>query len=234
MIRIITVLLKELNSATHMPPELPADVNQDDEVVKPRKEKMNVDVVLCNFRDAFEEDPLQAADMLLDLVHDPVTCLARQSFLRVVRTESADLRAALSDVVKTEIKVEDFLRELWWIATEQLPEAIQQKKADIQLLGELAHNPDALELAHHAALQGSSVLRAMIDVHQSKTWNWLRNQVKAGNLRQYAQTDVGAWKPNQDPSELVTGPDYGNIRTAGAERWMVPQELVTITFVDAD
>lgn len=143
-------------------------------------------LVCMDFRSAFEEDPLAAAEQLLELLLNERACETRVEFVREIelfrnRTESLGGYASWLP--------EEFLRELYWIANGQLLDAVNHeiKEPGRQLeagrrLARLAHHTGALELARAALVEGPDVLEDLALENSSRLDLWLNEQVESGRI----------------------------------------------------
>jgi len=198
------------------------------------KRPVNVDLALTCFHDAFRTDAKRAADLLWNLLLDDVTCEARCCFL----TEAANSHEGQRLMpVGFLTEPREFLREIWWLATGRLQEAIESEKAEVEHLAQLASQPDALRLARRAVMEGEAVLDELIKEHQAWAWNWLRDEVEAGRLEQHRGSEVAAkhvaiWRREQPYEEFEVGDTPHAVRLAAANRWFVSEEFIAETFVD--
>lgn len=198
------------------------------------KQHVDIDLVLMNFHDRFRADPLEAAERLHDLLIDPVTCDARCSALAAVREHPQRQKAEPAGVLG---EGKDYVRELIWLATDQLIPAIESGQAEPRFLAQLASRPVLLSLASRAVVDGKEALADIVKVHQVETWHWLREQVESGNLQRHRHDQVvgkhvAAWKKEQPYSELVVGDSPDAVRAAACKRWFLPDDLIAETFVD--
>lgn len=192
--------------------------------------------VFASFHDEFEADATSAADRLLTLLLDPATCEARCIAIEEACNTPAGRKWLPGGILD---QTRDFVRELSWLASGRLNEAIESRKASPEVLGHLATHPDALRLARLAVLDVEEAIARMVEVHQAEAWNWLRDEVLNGNLRKHLGDSVvgkhvAVWKKEQPYAEMVIGDSPDDVRAAARERWMVSDELVAETFVDAD
>lgn len=214
----------------------PSSTTGTPDLDKPQKRRFDVDLVLANFQDEFDIDTLQAADRLHDLLIDLVACEARCSLLDAARKTSAEPKMEPAGSLS---EPKEYLRELTWLANNQLDEAIESGKASTAFLCQLSSHPDLLRLASRAAVDGDEAIADLVKEHQVETWNWLRDEVLNGNLQKHlgdkvVGRHVAVWKKDQPYAEMVIGDSPDEVRAAARERWMVPNELVAETFVDAD
>lgn len=212
----------------------------DPPIIEPPKPDLkpptDINLVLMNFADEFETNPLQAAERLHDLVIDPVTCEARCSLLPMVRELSGahklEPAGFLSDV-------SEFVRELVWLANNELAAAIESGQASTTFLGQIASRPELLRLASRAAVDGKKAIADIVKVHQLEAWNWLRDEVVNGGLEKHlgdhvVGKHVAVWKKEQPYGEIVIGDSPQAVRTEARKRWRVPNALVAETFVDGN
>ncbi|MEI8379199.1 MAG: hypothetical protein WCJ09_03665 [Planctomycetota bacterium] len=209
--------------------EAPTANTEIDSVREPHR--LDLELVLANFADEFAAAPVRAADRLHNLLIDPVTSHARYSLL-VDLSEKASTEPAgfLSHIG-------EYVRELVWIANNQLEEAIQSGKASTVFLSQIASRHTLLPRASRAAVEGMEAISDLIIVHQTQAWNWLRDEVLNGNLQEHFGDQilgkyVAIWKKEQPYAEIVIGDSLDEVRAVASERWMVPNALLATTFVD--
>jgi len=198
------------------------------------KRAVNRDLMLVCFYDEFRSDAARATDLLLDLLLDLVTCEARCILLTKASDSPEGTRLFPAGFLS---EPREFLRELLWIATGRLRQAVESGKADVEHLGQLASHPDVLRMAHRAVMEGGEVLVDLVKEHQAEAWSWLRGEVVSGRLREQMGDGIGGrhvaiWRKEQAYDEFEVGDDPHAVRIAVAERWMVPDELIAETFVD--
>ena len=214
--------------------------------IESTKRGVDLDLSLTDFHERFlfgnaDDDEsrtvmLAAAERLLDLLFDTATCEARIAILEQL-TSSAAGKELLPKGIPYDHR--GFVRELYWISIGRLPEAVAAGKALGNQLAQFASNADSLRMARCVLLEGPDAIAPLIRQIQVEAWNWLRDEVSSGRLVRFengkmAGKQVAIWRAEQPYAEFEVGIDPMDVRERAAVRWMVPESLIAVTYVDAD
>lgn len=205
------------------------------------KPPFDINLVLANFDDEFTTDALLAAERLHDLLIDPLSCDARCIHIAKVRelAQQSENHPVRLQPVGSLSGANECVRELMWLANNELAAAIESGQASTTFLSQIASRPELLWLASRAAVDGKEAIADIVKVHQLEAWNWLRDEVVNGGLEKHlgdhvVGKHVAVWKKEQPYGEIVIGDSPQAVRTEARKRWRVPNALVAETFVDAN
>jgi len=202
------------------------------ENVSKAKGAVDLDLVLLCFYDEFANDPVAASERLFDLLLDPVTCEARIVVLKEMARSELRERSQPGGWLSPP---HSYVRELLWLANGQLRQAIETERACLEYVCQLAANPDLLRWAHDTVMHGNEVLAKMVTEHQAAAWSWLRQQVCTGKLpKEFGGRCVAVWRADQPYREFEVGDSERQVRAAAGQRWLVPEELLAVTYVDQE
>lgn len=141
----------------------------------------------------------------------------------------------------------NYRRELWWIASGTLYQALQRGAADTERLGRLLLHPEAMAMARKLMLRPEdtfhwdaddttqestdveTAFRAIVARSQSEAWNWLRDQVLAGQLQPFAGKSVAVWKKDQRLEDFIVADNLIDAGRQAYKQWMLPKEMIAVT-----
>lgn len=129
--------------------------------------------------------------------------------------------------------VRDLLPELWWLGTCQLVKALETKRTTPERVARLTVNLDAMAVARRVLEEGVEELDFAIRSCQADAWNWIRDQITSGRLRDHAGQHVAVWKREQR-EELIYDKSFARAAARAAEEWMLPPRLIAVELIDAD
>lgn len=195
---------------------------------------INMSLVLCDFATAFETSPVEGCRVLTDLLRDEATCEARCAVVQSVYASDAGFQLMPGAPLAHE---NHFLQELVWIALGVLATAVATGRTTPERIARLTAHPAALRLARQALFTRLDALQPLLRQHGAATWHWLREEITSGRLvtvrgESVVGRHVAAWRTGQSFDELVVGDSGRAVRRAAAEQWMLPEELITASFVD--
>ena len=195
---------------------------------------VRLDLVVLDFAQAFESNAVEGVRSLTDLLRDAVTCEARCAAVEQMALSEQGRNLMPGGVLADE---RNFLIELDWIAAGTLTQAIATGRATPSHFARLTAHPGALRLARRALLDGLVAIQSLIERQQMETWHWLRAEIVARRLVQVCGEPVqgkhvAAWRSGQPFDELIVGDSAHSTRKAAAERWLISESLVAVTYVD--
>jgi hypothetical protein len=192
------------------------------------------DAITFDFAGAFESDPLEGVRRLADLLRDPVNCETRCAFIEGLSASAIGNKiipgAPLSDEGY-------FLRELVWIAQGNLWKAASKGLTTPERVAQLTSHPKALRLAGKCLWDGIEVLQCQIRRNWAETWHWMRELIVSGELvavrkESVVGRHVAAWGKEHAIDEFIVADSAVLARREAAEKWVLPEEMIAVSFVD--
>ena len=193
------------------------------------------DIAQLDFVAELDANLAIGTEHLEEFLEDADAVQLRLAYLRELRRTTLDYAP-----MGLLLEPADFVRELFWIATGVLSHAVTSGMLGsdaVYRLSLFASNPEVLEKAHLSAVKGESEVVELIDQHRLKIWDWLRDEVVSGRLFKWDEKSVvgkyiAAWQVNESYRDLEIADEPDLAVDSCATRWMIPVQLVAVTFVD--
>jgi hypothetical protein len=218
----------------------PTDLATETVIQKVRKHtvgKTYLEKSQLDFVELLEQDLAKGTEFLEDFLEDADAVTLRIAYLKEL------IRATLDNAPMGSVEsLDDFVRELWWIATGELAHAVTSgmlgsSDETVRRLALIVSNPEILQKAHLVAMNGESEVLELVNRHQAKTWSWLRDSIVSGSLsnrdgKSLAGQYVAGWQPDDSFKNIEVSDEPNLALDACASRWMIPASLVAVSFVD--
>lgn len=214
----------------------PTEPSAADHRSKAARQQLKSVLITYDFAAAFEENPTQGCRVLADLLRDEVACEARGALSESVHASDSGQHWIPGGVLAQE---DHFLQELVWIALGVLATAVTAGLTNPERIARLTAHPAVLRLARETLMSGLDALQSLIQRHGAETWHWLRDEIVQGRLvavrgESVVRRYVAAWRRDQPYDELIVGDSARSARLAAAQQWLLPDELISVSFVDPD
>lgn len=202
-------------------------------VVETWKGEVDLNRVLVDIAQVFEESDEEGVRVLVELLRDPVSLEARCGVVEgLSKSEAGELLSPAGLICD-----QNLMREIAWIASGSLLEAFRAGLGEPRRFARLLAHPVTMRLAQRALLDGIEAIDRELELQQLRTWEWLREEVVGGRLtvvrgESVVGKHVAAFAPHQEQDDLVVADSARAARTAAAKKWLIPDKLVAVTFVD--